>query len=66
MNKIVSFFMAVLFSVMTLLGIPVTPCDLDPTEGNTAKASAEQLELFEYVFETETAWLASMQLENGA
>lgn len=66
MNKLVSFFMAVLFSVMTLLGIPVTPRDLEPTEGNNAKATAEQLELFEYIFETETKWLASLQLENGA
>lgn len=66
MNKIVSFFMAVIFAVSGLLGIEYTPRDLQLTEENTAAATKEQLELFSCIFETETAFLASIQLDNGA
>jgi len=66
MNQFISFFMAVVFSVMNLFGIAYTPSDLKPLGKNQTAASEEALELFRYVFETETAWLASLQLENGA
>ena len=66
MNKFVSFFMALLYSVMNLFGIAYTPSDLEPLGKSQAVADAEALALFEYIFETETAWLASLQLENGA
>lgn len=66
MTKIVSFFMALYFSVMALLGIPFTAEDLVVGETNEVKASEESLEVLRNVFETETAWLASTQLDNGA
>lgn len=66
MNKIISFFMAVIFSVMGLLGIPYDAPDLELKEKATSSLSEEQRALFTRVFETETAYLASMQLPNGA
>lgn len=66
MNKITSFFLAVLYSAMNMLGITFTPNDLKPVEVTPVAATGEQLELFEYIFETETAFLASIQLDNGA
>lgn len=66
MNKIVSFFMAVIFSVMGLFGIPYDAPDLEVNERASVSLSEEQLALFNRVFETETAYLASMQLSNGA
>lgn len=66
MNQIISFFMALVFTVMNFLGLPVSPKDLEPTEGRTETASAQELELYRQVFETETEWLASLQLSNGA
>lgn len=66
MNKIISFFMAVWFSVLSLLGVPFVSPDLESTGENEAKATEEQIELFETIFESETKWLASLQVENGA
>ena len=66
MAKITAFFMAIYFSVMALFGVPFTPDDLKEGEKNTAVPTQAQLELFETVFESETQWLASLQLENGA
>ncbi len=66
MNQFISFFMAFVFSVMNLFGIAYAPDDLEPLGKNQTVAGEEALKLFEYVFETETAWLASLQLENGA
>lgn len=66
MNKIVSFFMSVVFTVMGLFGIPYDAPDLDAKEKAPLSLSEEQTALFTEVFETETAYLASMQLPNGA
>ncbi len=66
MNKIISFFMAVWFSVLSLLGIPFAAPDLDNTGENIAVATQENLELFTEIYEKETAFLATLQLENGA
>lgn len=66
MNKIVSFFMAILYSAMSLFGIAFTPADLEPEKTDFIPASAAELELYSYIFETETAFLASIQLDNGA
>ena len=66
MNKIISFFMAVYFSVMSLLGLSVSAPDLERGEGYSAEATAQQIELFTEIYEKETAYLASMQLPNGA
>ncbi len=66
MNKIISFFMAVYFSAMALLGVPFTAPDLERGEGYSAEATAQQIELFSEIYEKETAFLASTQLPNGA
>ena len=66
MKKITSFFMAVYFSVISLLGIPFTAPDLEKGEMYQAEATSEQLELFTEIYEKETAFLASLQLPNGA
>lgn len=66
MNRVIGFIMAVWFSVLSLLGIPFISPDLDSGGENTAVATAENIELFEIIFEKETQWLASIQLENGA
>lgn len=66
MNRIVSFFMAIIFSVMGIFGVAYNAPDLELKEKNSQTASEEQLALFTDVFETETAYLASMQLSNGA
>ena len=66
MKKITSFFMAVYFSVLSLLGIPFTAPDLKNGEMYSAEATTQQIELFTEIYEKETAYLASMQLPNGA
>ncbi len=66
MNQIISFFMALIFTVMNFLSIPFSPKDLEPTEGRTQAATEQELELYRSIFETETQWLASLQLPNGA
>ena len=66
MTKITSYFMALYFSVMSLLGIPFNAPDLEIKEIYQATATTEQLGLFGKIYEGETAYLASMQLPNGA
>ncbi len=66
MTKIVSFFMALQFALLSFLGIPFNAPDLEPLEQNEVTLSEEQTELFEKIFESETQWLASLQLSNGA
>lgn len=66
MKKITSFFMAVYFSVFALLGIPFSAPDLEKGEMYSAEITTEQLSLFTEIYEKETAFLASMQLPNGA
>lgn len=66
MTKIASFIMALQFALMVLLGIPFNAPDLEPLGPVEAAATEEQLQLFKQIFESETKWLASLQLENGA
>ena len=66
MAKLTAFFTAIYFSLMALFGVPFTPDDLKAGDKNTAVPTEAQLELFAEIFETETQWLASLQLENGA
>ena len=66
MNAIISFFMSVCFAAMSLLGIPFEAPDLEKAELNPAVATEENIALFREIYETETEWLASLQLENGA
>lgn len=66
MKAVISFFMSVCFAAMSLLGIPFDAPDLEKTEPCTAEATEESIALFREIYETETEWLASLQLENGA
>ncbi len=66
MNTVISFFMSIWFAAMSLLGIPFDAPDLKKTELNPAVATEENIVLFREIYETETEWIASLQLENGA
>ncbi len=66
MKQITAFFMAVYFTAMTLMGILFDAPDLERGEMYPAEMTAEQTALFTEIYETETAYLASMQLPNGA
>lgn len=66
MDKIISFFMALQFALLSFFGIPFDAPDLEPLEPVEAVATEEQLQMFRQIFESETEWLASLQLENGA
>ena len=66
MKAVISFFMSVCFAVMSLMGIPFDAPDLEKTEMSSDVATKENIELFRKIYETETEWLSSLQLENGA
>lgn len=66
MTKITAFLMAVYLFFAGLLGADVIAPDLERGEMYQAEATEEQIELFKKIYETETAYLASMQLPNGA
>ena len=66
MNRLISFVMALYMAIMSIFGITVVPSDLEAKEMYQGEATDEQLELFTKIYESETAYLASMQLPNGA
>lgn len=66
MNQIISFFMAFIFTVFNFVGISCEASDLKSQAAREGVATEENMELFRTIYETETAWLASLQLENGA
>lgn len=66
MNRLISFVMSLYMAIMSIFGITVVPSDLEAREMYQAEATDEQLELFTKIYESETAYLASMQLPNGA
>ena len=66
MNRIIAFMVSLYMAVMSVLGWTVTTPDLKEGEMYQGVATDEQLELFTEIFESETAYLASMQLPNGA
>ena len=51
---------------MALVGIPFSPDDLVKGELYSGTPTQEDIALFEKIFESETQWLASLQLDNGA
>lgn len=63
MKKLFLIFLSIIFSVT---GIVTPSDDLAPIPGRQGTPTDENIELFEKIFESETVWLASMQLENGA
>ncbi|MBQ3603064.1 MAG: hypothetical protein IJA02_04440 [Clostridia bacterium] len=66
MYKIISFVMALFFSALSFFGIPFESPDLQHTTGIELVPNNDEIEYLQSVFETETAWIASLQLENGA
>ena len=66
MTKITAFLMTLYMTFAGLLGISVQAPDLEKGEMYQAEATYEQIELFTKIYESETAFLASMQLPNGA
>lgn len=66
MTKLLSFFMALIYSIFSFLGIPYESPDLAESPLPEVSATQEDIEVLEAVFETETAWIASLQLDNGA
>ena len=59
--------LALIFSaILTFLGITTPGEDLLPLPEREGIPTQENIELFETIFESETKWLASLQLENGA
>lgn len=66
MEKIISFFMALQLAFLSLFGIPFDAPDLEALEETEVVITEEQEQLFRQIFESETQWLASLQLPNGA
>ena len=66
MNRLISFVMSLYMAIMSIFGVTVVPSDLEAKEMYQGEATDEQLELFTKIYESETAYLASMQLPNGA
>ena len=63
MKKIIALFYAF---ILTVFGVSVPGDDLLPIAPREGAPTEENIALFREVFETETAWLASLQLDNGA
>ena len=66
MDKIISFFMALQFALLSLFGIPFDAPDLEVLEPTEVTITEAQTQLFRQIFESETKWLSSLQLQNGA
>lgn len=66
--KIISFFMALYFSLLSFFGVPFEAKDLKAVSDGQQleEITQEDIELFKKIYESETDWLASLQLENGA
>ncbi len=63
MKKFLSLLYAI---ILTVLGVSAPADDLLPIAERVGVPTQENIELFSEIFESETAWLASLQLENGA
>ncbi|MBR2952921.1 MAG: hypothetical protein IKC45_00890 [Clostridia bacterium] len=59
-------FSLVLSVILSILGLGTPTDDLVPVPEREGVPTQENIELFERIFESETAWLASLQLPNGA
>lgn len=66
MKQFIASILSFFISVFGCLFTPSAAADLQPTAPREAVATQEQIDLFETVFESETQWLASLQLANGA
>lgn len=59
-------FSVVLSFILSVLGLGTPTDDLAPVPERDGVPTQENIELFERIFESETEWLASLQLSNGA
>lgn len=59
-------FSVVLSFILSILGLGTPTDDLAPIPERDGVPTQENIELFERIFESETEWLASLQLSNGA
>ena len=59
-------FSIVLSFILSILGLGTPTDDLAPVPERDGVPTQENIELFERIFESETEWLASLQLSNGA
>lgn len=59
-------FSIVLSFILSILGLGTPTDDLAPIPERDGVPTQENIELFERIFESETEWLASLQLSNGA
>lgn len=66
MTSITSFFMALFYSFLTFFGIPFESPDLATSPLPEVVLTEEERVLLETAFETETAYIAALQLDNGA
>lgn len=67
MKQIICFILSLLMCIVNFFTKPQEPpADLEPIEDRVAVATEEDMELFKKIFESETTYLASLQLDNGA
>ena len=66
MDKIISYFMAILYSILSFFGIPFESPDLETSPLPEVVLTQEEREFLETFVETERAYIAGNQIENGA
>lgn len=66
MNQIISFFMAIIYSILSFFGIPFDSPDLETSPLPEVVLTQEEKEFLETFVETERAYIAGNQIENGA
>lgn len=66
MIKIMSFFMTLIYSLFGIFSIPYNSPDLEYSPLPEYTLTEEEREFLQTAFDTETAWIASLQLNNGA
>lgn len=66
MDKIISFFMAMIYSILSFFGIPFDSPDLETSPLPEVVLTEEERDFLETFVETERAYIAGNQIENGA
>ncbi len=68
MKSVLSFILVIFMMIATFFGgLGAVPSDLAPAEvSEKTELTSDDVALLTKIFETETSWLASVQLDNGA
>ncbi|MBR5233383.1 MAG: hypothetical protein IKW03_04150 [Clostridia bacterium] len=66
MDKIIAFFMSIIYSILSFFGIPFDAPDLATSPLPEVVLTEEEREFLETFVETERAYIAGNQIENGA